>query len=193
MSQPTAREIYDKVNPSLVDVHVKRARGEGELHTLGLAVESGGVTAWSGVVSAAQDWVSLISAPIRQGPQSWLATLHTLRVDWALCGLAGPHGWSLPLVSWRRSTTLSPGDRLMYVIAGHPEPDVGWAELLDAFVPDKSSYDRPFIWTAALDPPIPREYAFAFDGDGHVVGLLEPLPDLPMAALLPRGAGRNPA
>lgn len=186
MSQPTARAIYDKVRPSLVDIHVERAHGEGELHTLGLAVEKGGITAWSGVVSAAKDWVSLTSVPFRQGSQSWLATLHTFRAEWGLCGLAGPAGWSLPLASWRRSTTLSAGGRLVYVIAREAEPAIGWAELLDAFVPDKSSYDRPFIWTARLDPAMPREYAFAFDGEGRVVGLLEPLPDLPtLAALLP--------
>jgi tetratricopeptide (TPR) repeat protein len=79
------------------------------------------------------------------------------------------------------------GERLFHVVEGPDlvRPKLGSARLVDVFTLSKKSYDRPRIWTAALDPDLPRAHGFAFDLEGRVAGLLEPLPDAPsLAALL---------
>jgi len=180
-------ELSARVRRSLVDVHVRRARGGGELHTLGVVAVPGAVMAWSGVDTAGAVWDNLGSVSIRQGARGWTAEVHSLRREWALCALRVHGEFPLPVVPFRRSSTLSLGDGLLYAVADPRcgEPRLGWTELVDVYVADKESYGRAFIWTARLDPQMPREYAFAFDREGRVAGLLEPLPDTPnLAALL---------
>ena len=108
-----AAEVYGRIKASLVDVHVPRVGG-GELHTLGVVVERGGVTAWSGVDAAGGTWENLEAITIKQGPRAWRAQMHSLRVEWALCVLAVQGEFPVPAVRWRRSNTLAMVDRMLY-------------------------------------------------------------------------------
>ncbi len=183
------QELFARVAPSIVDVFANRAGGAGEFHTFGVVAERGGVTAWSGLEAAAGEWENLETISIRQGTRSWRAELHSLRADWRLCVLRVHGEFTLPTVPWRRSNTLAMGERLFYVVEGSDlaSPRLGSAELVDVMTLSKKSYGRPRIWTAALDPDLPREYSFAFDLEGRVAGLLEPLPDAPSLAGLLAG------
>lgn len=170
-----------------MDVRVKRASDGSELHTLGVTAEAGGGTAWAGLVAAAGQWGNLETISVRQGDRLWRAELNTLRADWALGALAVRGDFSPALIPSRRSNTLALGDRLLYAVAGEGEarPRLGWIQLLDVHT-HRQDYVRPRIWTAHLDPSMPRAYAFAFDVEGRVAGLLEPFPDSPsLGALLP--------
>lgn len=146
------------------------------------------MVAWSGIDTAGAVWQNLESIPIRQGSQTWRAQMHSMRKDWALCGLQVHGEFPLPIVPWRRSNTLKMGDRLVYAVADPDdgEPRLAWTELIDVFIENKRFYTRAFIWTATLDPSLSHEYSFAFDREGRLAGILEPLPELPnLAALLP--------
>jgi hypothetical protein len=183
-----ALKIYERIQPSLVDVRVTRAEDGTEFHTLGVVTESAMVTAWSGVLGAAGAWEKLEKVSIRQGTRSWWAAPHSLRAAWVLCALHVDGDFPVPTLPSRRSNTLVMGERLMYAVAGadHARPRLGWTQLVDVFRSADTGYDRAHIWTARLDPEMPREHAFAFDAEGRVAGLLEPLPPIPsMAALMP--------
>ena len=139
-----------------------------------------------GLLSRGGEWANPEDITVRQDGATWGVELHTYQADWGLCTLRVRGDFSKPVIRWRRSNTLFMGERLLYAVAGVGQegPRLAWAQLTDVFAM-KEKYNRPYIWTADLDPSMPLEYAFAFDSDGRVAGLLEPLPDLgPKAALL---------
>jgi hypothetical protein len=183
-TDPLALAIYERIRPSLVEVSVPRKNGT-EFRTLGVVAEKGGVTAWKGLLAGGA-WDNPDDIKVHQDGRTWSAEMHTYSAECGLCCVRVEGEFSLPVLPWRRSNTLTMGEPLLYAVVGsdRAKPRLAWSELNDVFsLNDK--HNRPFVWAADLDPAMPIEHTFAFDADGRVAGLLEPIRDFgPVATLL---------
>jgi hypothetical protein len=177
-----ARDAFEHVRPSMVELSVGGSRA------LGVVAERGGVTASTSLSSAAWKAGLLEEITVRQGSQSWKGYLHSLRQDWGLCTVGVGEDLPLPVLPFRRSRTLSADEPLFCVVEGSDlaRPTFAPMRLVDVFMLPEQTYDRGYTFVAELDLALPAK-SFAFDLEGRVAGLLEPIGGEPPAAALIAG------